>query len=280
MVRFLMPIFHHRWMPWAALAVVVALPLAWWLTRAEERLNVPLGVEQAAIITYGGPELAVKPFKWGVAVNVRIAQVTGAPGGRVYDVRYLVNREGDYDLRDYLTSASGVPPEGLPVFKFHGDPKLSKELEARIRETEQVGVQVGGRYYTKLTILGCVWLACLYPLIFWGRPKRIVVAPLAPPLTEAEELHGLLAKLRAGALDAAGQARMEMILLRCWRAGLVRPDAPMAEVLAAVAQDGRTAEDLRRLHAWLYRRESAVTAEEIAALVAPYAREPARAVAR
>ncbi len=280
MARFFMPIFHHRWMPWAALAVVVALPLAWWLTRAEERLNVPLGVEQAAIITYGGPELAVKPFKWGVAVNVRIAQVTGAPGGRVYDVRYLVNREGDYDLRDYLTSASGVPPEGLPVFKFHGDPKLSKELEARIRETEQVGVQVGGRYYTKLTILGCVWLACLYPLIFWGRPKRIVVAPPVPPLTEAEELHGLVAKLRAGALDAAGQARMEMILLRCWRAGLLRPDAPMAEVLAAVAKDGRTAEDLRRLHAWLYRRDSHVTAEEIAALVAPYAREPARASVR
>jgi len=272
--------FHRRWVPWAALAVLIALPLAWWLTRKDDLLNVPLGVEQAAIITYGGPELAVKPFKWGVAVNVRIAQVTGAPGGRVYDVRYLVNREGDYDLRDFLTSDSGAVPEGLPVFKFHGDPKMSKELEARIKETEQVGVQVGGRYYTKLTILGVVWLACLYPLIFWGRPKRVAPPAASPALTEAEELHGLLAQLRAGALDAAGQARMEMILLRRWRAGLLRPDAPMSEVLAAVAQDGRTAEDLRRLHAWLYRRESAVTAEDIAALVAPHAQEPTRAVAR
>ena len=280
MSRFFMLIVHHRWLPWAALLLVVALPLAWWLTREDKLLNVPLGVEQAAIITYGGPELAVKPFKWGVAVNVRIAQVTGAPGGRVYDVRYLVNREGDYDLRDYLTSASGVVPEGLPVFKFHGDPKMSKELEARIKETEQVGVQVGGRYYTKLTVLGCVWLACLYPLIFWGRPKRLALAPVVAPLTEAEELHGLLAKLRAGALDATGQARMEMILLRCWRAGLLRPDAPMSEVLAAVAKDGRTAEDLRRLQAWLYRRDAKVTAEEIAALVAPHAQEPVRSPVR
>jgi len=272
--------FHRRWVPWVALLLVVALPLAWWLTREDKLLNVPLGVEQAAIITYGGPELAVKPFKWGVAVNVRIAQVTGAPGGRVYDVRYLVNREGDYDLRDYLTSASGVVPEGLPVFKFHGDPKMSKELEARIKETEQVGVQVGGRYYAKLTVLGCVWLACLYPLIFWGRPKRLAQAPVVAPLTEAEELHGLLAKLRAGALDATGQARMEMILLRCWRAGLLRPDAPMSEVLAAVARDGRTAEALRRLQAWLYRRDAKVTAEEIAALVAPHAQEPVRSPVR
>lgn len=280
MLRFFMLIFHHRWLPWAALSLVLALPLAWWLTREDKLLNVPLGVEQAAIITYGGPELAVKPFKWGVAVNVRIAQVTGAPGGRVYDVRYLVNREGDYDLRDYLTSASGVVPEGLPVFKFHGDPKMSKELEARIKETEQVGVQVGGRYYTKLTVLGCVWLACLYPLIFWGRPKRLALAPVSPPLTEAEELHGLLAKLRAGELDTTGQARMEMILLRCWRAGHLRTDAPMSEVLAAVAKDGRSAEDLRRLHAWLYRRDSHVTAEEIAALVAPHAQAPRRATVR
>jgi len=99
-------------------------------------------------------------------------------------------------------------------------------------------------------------------------------------LTEAEELHGLLAKLRAGELDTSGQARMEMILLRCWRAGLLRTDAPMSEVLAAVAKDGRSAEDLRRLHAWLYRRDSHVTAEEIAALVAPHAQAPRRATVR
>jgi hypothetical protein len=254
--------------------------LAWWLTREDDLLNVPLGVEQAAIITYGGPELVVKPFKWGVAVNVRIAQVTGAPGGRVYDVRYLVNREGDYDLRDYLASASGVIPEGLPIFKFHGDPKMSKELEARIKETELVGVQVGGRYFTKLTILGCVWLACLYPIIFWGRPKRLALAPVTPPLTEAQELHGLLAQLRAGSLGPAGQARMEMILLRCWRAGLLRTDAPMHEVLAAVAKNSRTADDLRRLQAWLYRRDSVVTVEQIATLVAPHAQEPASSIVR
>jgi hypothetical protein len=275
-----LPFFRRRLVRWACLALVFALPLVWWLTREDDLLNVPLGVEQAAIITYGGPELVVKPVKWGVAVNVRIAQVTGAPGGRVYDVRYLVNREGDYDLRDYLATASGVIPEGLPVFKFHGDPKMSKELEARIKETEQVGVQVGGRYYTKLTILSGLWLACLYPLIFWGRPKRVPAVPAIAPLTEAEELHGLLAKLRAGSLDAAGQARMEMVLLRCWRAGLLRPDAPMAEVLAAVAKDDRTAEDLRRLQAWLYRRDTQVTAEEIAALVAPYAQEPVRSPVR
>ena len=59
-----------------------------------ESVNVPLGVEQAAIVTYSGPPIAVAPYKWGVAVNVRIASVTEQPGARIYDVRYIVNRAG------------------------------------------------------------------------------------------------------------------------------------------------------------------------------------------
>ena len=53
---------------------------SFYFTRSRETrttgLRVPLGVEQAAIVTYSGPLLAVAPYKWGVAVNVRIAEVT------------------------------------------------------------------------------------------------------------------------------------------------------------------------------------------------------------
>lgn len=266
----LLELFKRRPVAYSA-GLLLVLALGWWLWHYNDNLNVPLGVEQAAIITYGGPELAVKPFKWGVAVNVRIAQITGQPGARVYDVRYLVNRAGDYDLRDFLTTESGAVLEGLPVFRFHGDPKLSKALEARIKETEDVGIQVGGRYYPKLIGLGVLWVLLLYPLIFWGRPKAIIPAPIIPPLTDAEELHLLLGYLRAGTLDATGSARMEMILLRCWRTGLVPAEAPMGAVLAAVASSDRTAEGLRQLQEWLYRRDPAVTADEIAALVSPHA---------
>ena len=68
----------------AVLAVIVA---GWWFLQQEDNLKVPLGVEQAAIITYSGPGLIVKPFRYGVAVNVRIAQVTEHSGAKVYDVR-------------------------------------------------------------------------------------------------------------------------------------------------------------------------------------------------
>ena len=259
--------FRRRWVPWVALALVVALPLAWWLLRDEDSLKVPLGVEQAAVITYGGPGLVVKPFRYGVAVNVRIAQVTAKGGIRVYDVRYLVNREGQYDLIEYLMTDNGAALAGLPSFKVQGDPKLSKELEARVKETEDIGIEVRGHYQATLWALFVFWILWLLALIFWRRPKK--PAPVAPPapLTVAEELKLLLAELEQGGLDAERKARLEMLLLRCWREGLVPAEAPMTEVLAAIAAGERTGEALGRLQRWLHRPGSGVADADVAAII-------------
>src|SRR6187455_3254817 len=133
----------------AAVAVVSAMFFLR-TPKEDDSIRVPLGVEQAAIVTYSGPAVAVAPYKWGVAVNVRIAEVVESPDKRVYDVRYIVNRAGTFDLKDYLAAADGSALEGLPTFKFTGDPKLSKNLDMRIQETEEIRVDVGGRYYETL----------------------------------------------------------------------------------------------------------------------------------
>jgi hypothetical protein len=248
----------------AVLAVVVA---TWWFLQEEDNLKVPLGVEQAAIISYSGPGLIVKPFRYGVAVNVRIAQVTEHAGAKVYDVRYLVNREGEHDLIEYLMSDNGTALSGLPSFKVKGDPKLSKELEARVKETEDIGIEVRGHYQATLVALAVFWVAWLFVLIFWRRPKKPVVAPVKPALTLVEQLSQLLGELEQGGLSAEQKARLEMLLLRCWREGLVPADAPMAEVLAAIARGQGTGEALDHLQRWLHRPGSGVADAEIAQLI-------------
>ena len=240
---------------------------AWWFLREDDSLKVPLGVEQAAIITYGGPGLVVKPFRYGVAVNVRIAQVTGQAGTKVYDVRYLVNREGVHDLGEYLMSDDGTALSGLPSFRIQGDPKLSKELEARVKETEDIGIQVWGHYRATLWGLFFVWIVWLLLLIFWRRPRKPAVVPAKPPLTSAEQLRLFLGELENGSLGPEQKARLEMLLLRCWREGLVSADAPMTEVMAAVARGESTGEALERLQRWLHRPGSGVADAEIAAII-------------
>jgi len=247
----------------AALAVLAA----WWFLSRDDDLKVPLGVEQAAIITYSGPGLVVKPFRYGVAVNVRIAQVTERGGAKVYDVRYLVNREGEHDLIEYLMSDNGTALSGLPSFKVKGDPKLSKELEARVKETEDIGIEVRGHYQATLVALFVFWILWLLALIFWRRPQKPAPVPPKAPLTVAEQLRLLLAELEQGGLDAAQKARLEMLLLRCWREGLVPADAPMAEVLAAIARGERTGEALGNLQRWLHRPGSGVADAEVAAII-------------
>jgi len=249
------------------LAAFAVIAVAWWFLQEEDSLKVPLGVEQAAIITYSGPGLIVKPFRYGVAVNVRIAQVTEHSGAKVYDVRYLVNREGEHDLIAYLMSDNGAVLSGLPSFKVKGDPKLSKELEARVKETEEIGIDVRGHYQATLVVLLIFWILWLFALIFWRRPKKPVPAPAKAPLTLAEQLRILLGELEQGGLSAEQKARLEMLLLRCWREGLVPADAPMADVLAAIARGERTGEALGHLQRWLHRPGYGIADAEIASII-------------
>jgi hypothetical protein len=267
------------WLLLGSLALVIALAAtaAFWrpAKKDDASLNVPLGVEQAAIVTYSGPALAVAPYKWGVAVNVRIAAITERADARIYDVRYIVNREGTFDLKDYLTAADGRTLTGLPSFQFRGDPKLSKNLDNRIQETEEIRVEIGGHYRATLAALALLWVVWLLLLIFYkrGHRRQLITPPPAEP-TVAALLRGLLAQLKAGTLDAAAQARLEMLLLRRWREELALEGTTMTAALASMAQHEKTREPLHRIQTWIHQPTSGATPAEIAALLAPHTIEP------
>ncbi len=104
--------------------------------------DVPLGVEEAVVIRYAGPRLVAQPYRRGASINLRIASQTEVDEVRVYDVRYVVNLPGEFALTDYLTSADGRPLDDLPVFTVRGLTSLTKDLETRIREIEDVGIHI------------------------------------------------------------------------------------------------------------------------------------------
>ncbi len=263
--------------PLLALAAVMALAalVIYLVTRKEsDSISVPLGVEQAAIVTYSGPTVAVAPYKWGVAVNVRIAQIIERDDKRIYDVRYIVNREGTFDLKNYLVATDGTGLEGLPTFKFTGDPKLSKHLDNRIQETEEIRVEVGGRYYETLTGLTLLWIGWLLLLIFYKRPRPVAEIADAPPGPSlAEMLRSFLSQLETGTLDADAKAKMEMVMLQCWRNELALGHVPMNTVLDEIGRHEKTGGAMRKIQHWLHHPASSVQNADIAAVVAPYTLE-------
>lgn len=264
---------HHWPLPRIlSLLFVVGLVAAVFLSRPPETdtLNVPLGVEQAAIVTYSGPLVTVAPYKWGVAVNVRIADIKSVEGRRIYDVRYIVNRAGTFDLKDYLVAEDGSPLTNLPTFKFSGDAKLSKNLDTRIQETEAVQIDVGGRYYEIMALLFVLWILWLLLLIFYKRPRQSVATASGPSGPTPEELLAhYRTQLTSGTLSSTDKARMEMLLLRRWRADLSLGSMPMDLAIHAISRDPKTSAALKTLQHWLHHPASSVSSTEIAALLLP-----------
>ncbi len=221
------------------------------VTRSDR--DVPLGVEEAVIIRYSGSRLVARPYRRGASINLRIANETQQGNVRVYDVRYVVSLPGEFDLTEYLTSADGRPISDLPSFKVRGLTSLTKDIETRIQEIEEVGVHVWHWYYESLTGLGIAWVFWLMGLIFIGRPKRPPkITPPPPPASVAERIARYLVALRNGELTVNEKAELEVLLLEHWRDRLDLRDGRMAEACRQIQRSDQLGTVYEKLQAWLH----------------------------
>lgn len=244
----------------AGVAVVLLFPQQAEPPRSDT--DVPLGVEQAVIIRYSGPRLAARPYRRGASVNLRIANEAQKGNVRVYDVRYVVSLPGEFDVTHYLTSTDGRPIDDLPEFTVRGLTSLTKDIETRIREIENVGVDIWHWYYESLVGMGVLWVVWLLGLIFIGRPKR-PPAPPAPPRQPslAEQIDALLAAMARGELTVAEKARLESLLLRQWREQLGLGDRRMAVSCRDIERSRELGRVYEKLQAWLHNPRAGVGPE-------------------
>ncbi len=230
--------------------------------------DVPLGVEEAVVIRYGGPRLVARPYRRGASLTLRIAEEVSHGSMRVYDVRYVVNLPGEFDVTDYLTSSDGLPIDDLPSFRVRGLTSLTKDIETRIREIEDVGVEIWHWYYETLAGLGVFWGLWLLGLIFVGRPKR---APGPPPVPRepsiGERIEQILRALNQGELSGPGdptgqKSRLEVLLLKYWRQRIDCGNDRMAVVCRTVRSDDDLGRVYETLEAWLHDPNARVGADE------------------
>jgi len=233
--------------------------------------DVPLGVEEAVVIRYTGPRLIARPYRRGASINLRIAGVTEWDEVRVYDVRYVVNLPGEFALTDYLTSADGQPLDDLPAFAVRGLTSLTKDLETRIQEIEDVGIHIWHWYYEALAGLGVFWILWLLGLIFLGRSWRTAPRETKlPELSLAEQIARCLEAIAAGDQSVARQSQLEILLLKCWRERLGLQTVRMAEACRRMQQSAALGETYRRLIAWLHHPGRPLTVDELLPDLRPY----------
>lgn len=229
--------------------------------------DVPLGVEQAVIIRYGGPRLKAQPFRRGASVNLRIADEAQKGLVRVYDIRYVISLPGEFDLTKYLTSTDGRPIDDLPPFPVRGLTSLTKDIETRIQEIENVGVHIWHGYYESLAGLGVLWVAWLMGLIFIGRPKRPPSRPPAPRQPSlVEQIDRLLAAMTRNELTVAEKARLESLLLRHWREQLGLVEQRMSVSCRGIEASSELGRAYSTLQAWLHNPRAGIGVEEFVSL--------------
>ena len=223
-------------------------------TTSGDALDVPLGVEEAVIIRYAGPKLVAKPYRRGASINLRIADSVATDGVTTYDVRYVVNLPGEFELTDYLTSTDGTELQGLPKFRVRGETRLTKTIETRIREIEDVRIEIRHWYYETLAVLFVLWILWLLGLIFVGRQKREkVIADSPPPPTIRQRIRVLLEKLQQQSLSVAEKAELELLLITHWK-NHSAPDSGerLADACRRVRNQSEHGKAYETLQAWLH----------------------------
>jgi len=251
--------------------LTLGLAVATWLWRDSGPLEVPLGVEHAMALTYPGPELAVKPYGYGVAVSLRIAGVTEHDGKRTYDIRYMLNRGGTYNITDYLTTVEGTEPVGLPAFPVQGLETLSQGVDKRIQELSEVRIDIWHYYYETMAAVVALWVLWLGLIIFWPRRREPVEAEPGPVVDPfPQRLRGYLAQAAQGTLSEADKARMEMMLIDHWRGELPVSRLRMHTAVRRIAEDPRFGSAYQTLIEWLHNPASPVSTEQLCERLGPY----------
>ena len=242
-----------------------------YLLLEDETMEVPLGVEHAVTLRYSGPDLRIKPFDAGVAVQLRIAEVRQRGHSLVYDIRYIVSREGEYNIMDYLMSATGRAADNMPSFVVRGIAEQDQTIEKRVEAVEEADVRIWHWYYETLAGLAGLWLLWLVGLIFWHGHHHHKHRP-APPDYDAfyTLLEGFLSRLGAEGLDAAGKLKLEKLMFTWWRDHCACSDTEMYVVLRKLADDPVIGGAYRILEGWLHDSETTISREAVIGALQPY----------
>ncbi len=262
-------------------SVVLVVAIACWLIfspDSPEMPEVPLGVEHAVTITYTGSELAVKPYRFGVPVNLRIAEVTEIDGVRTYDIRYMLNTGGEFDITEYLGTKDGTVLSDLPQFKVFGLDQLSQNMDQRVEAIEEMGIDIWPYYYQTMGAIVAAWIVWFLLLVFWGRKKPELLEESVAVETFYDVLQSFLIQIEDGSIDDKGKAQFEMLVIHWWRDQLGYADLDMHDVMHKIGSDATSGSAFQVVEQWLHNPKASVSVDELLESLRPFSVRPEPAV--
>lgn len=253
----------------AAMLAVTAVAQA-----RREPVRTTIGIEGRTIFRHpAGEAVQSVPVDDKAPVVVRIAEATRDGDWMLYDLRFIAQYAGEFDLRECLRRPDGAPltnAEPLPVIVGK---LLPDDHQGALFELGGVRVPRLGGYRLALLVIGIVWLAV--PIWFIAR-RLLRKRPPAPPppdapITLADQLRPLVEAALRGELSTADRARLEMLLLGYWRERLGLGGVEHAAAVRTMRAHAEAGELLEQLERWLHRpRRADDPAVDVSAMLMRY----------
>lgn len=253
----------------AAMLAVAAVAQA-----RREPVHTTIGIEGRTIFRHPAGEVVQSvPVDDKAPVVVRIAEATRDGDWMLYDLRFIAQYAGEFDLRQCLRRPDGAAltnAEPLPVVVGK---LLPDDHQGALFELGGVRVPRLGGYRLALLVIGIVWLAV--PVWFIAR-RLLRKRPPAPPppdapVTLADQLRPLVESALRGELSTGDRARLEMLLLGYWRERLGLGGVEHAAAVRTMRAHAEAGELLEQLERWLHRpRRADEPAVDVSAMLMRY----------
>lgn len=244
-----------------------------------KQVDTTVGVEGQYLFPWSGERLFAKPVNDRSIFLTRIAdirQLEDEGDGKakvMYDIRYLADMPGQYNLNKYILDAFGEPVEGLPDMIVNVGELLPEVHQGDLEQLEALGIPDMGGYRMTLYIIGILWLLPIFYLLFrkFYKPRPAPPAPVAPPPTLADQLRPIVAKAQSGTLPPEQLARLERLLLACWKERLNINESSMLQQIRTLKAHPDAGAILRAVEMWLHAPpDQQISESEINTLLAPY----------
>jgi hypothetical protein len=248
-----------------AVSFVVYLCCAMHLRAADEesrpaiessRVESKIGIEGTYFLRHPSANLLPKPANDDSPVVLRIADVVKDKDSYLYEIRFIGLREGEHDLRDYLTGSQDGPHEISSPMVIVVHAVLPKDHDGAIEDYSAAGKFWAPPYRTLLRAAIVLWgvATCAYLIRRYFFQPAPIVAALSHQPTLADQLLPLVEAGIAGKLTTAGQALLERLLLAHWQQKLQLTALAPEQALRKLRVDPTAGKLLRELEAWLHMR--------------------------
>lgn len=215
-----------------------------------------VGIEGKVIVRHRADQpLRAAPVNDHSKITLRIADHQSEGEFILYDLRYIPQYAGEFDLREYLERLDGKPLTGAEPVPVYVGALLPAEHRGDLYEIDGVSPPRLGGYRLALIIIGGLWIVPIAYLIL----RRILHKKPAPviaddhPLTLADQLRPLVESALAGTISTADRARLEMLLVTYWRDQLHLRNQTHFEAMQTLRQHDEAGAIILLMERWLHR---------------------------